>query len=106
VLPSSVAITGRTSLLRPAPYYRVSGDGNDECQLERAVVGERVHLEGSWNELPMNLLTIGFMNGRLFRLSEQFEADIIRVGLKGSCVNGVGVDTLQPIPADNEQPGS
>jgi hypothetical protein len=40
--------------------------------------------------LPMNLLTIGFMNGRLFRPSEQFEADIIRVGLKEFCVKRRG----------------
>jgi hypothetical protein len=33
----------------------------------------------------MNLLTNGFVNncGRLFGSSEQFEADIVRVGLKG-----------------------
>jgi hypothetical protein len=50
----------------------------------------------------MNLLTNGFMNncGRLFRPSEQFDADIVRVGLKGFCVNGLRVDTLQPILAD------
>jgi hypothetical protein len=38
----------------------------------------------------MNLLTNGFVNncGRLFGPSEQFEADIVELGLKGFCVNG------------------
>jgi hypothetical protein len=35
----------------------------------------------------MNLLTNGFMSncGRLFGPSEQFEADIVELGLKGLC---------------------
>jgi hypothetical protein len=38
----------------------------------------------------MNLLTNGFVNncGRLFGPSEQFEADIVELGLKEFCVNG------------------
>jgi hypothetical protein len=38
----------------------------------------------------MNLLTDGFVNncGRLFGPSEQFEADIVDLGLKRFCVNG------------------
>jgi hypothetical protein len=37
----------------------------------------------------MNLLTNGFVNncGRLFGPSEQFEADIVELRLKGFCVN-------------------
>jgi hypothetical protein len=40
--------------------------------------------------------TNGFVNncGRLFRPSEQFQADIVELGLKGFCVNDVRVDTL------------
>jgi hypothetical protein len=38
----------------------------------------------------MNLLTNGFVNncGRLVGPPEQFEADIVELGLKGFCVNG------------------
>ena len=38
----------------------------------------------------MNLLTNGFVNNyaRLFEPSEQFEADIVELGLKGFRVNG------------------
>jgi hypothetical protein len=38
----------------------------------------------------MNLLTNGFVNncGRRFGPSEQFEADIVEMRLKGLCVNG------------------
>jgi DNA-binding transcriptional LysR family regulator len=45
----------------------------------------------SWHGIrdsPMNLLTNGFVNncGRLFGPPEQFEADIVELGLKGFCL--------------------
>ena len=57
----------------------------------------------------MNLLTNGFVNncGRLFGPSEQFEADVVELGLKGFCVNGR--ESRYPcrrFRADNGQPGN
>ena len=48
----------------------------------------------SWHGIRdsrMNLLTNGFVNncGRLFGPSEQFDADIVELGLNVFCVNGL-----------------
>jgi hypothetical protein len=49
----------------------------------------------------MNLLTNGFVNnsGRLFGPTEQFEPDIVELGLQGFCVMDVRIDTFAATPS-------
>lgn len=52
------------------------------ANLEGAIVGERVYLQGSWNELPRNLATNVVLDGIDKRLTATCQASLVVIKLQ------------------------